>query len=186
MTISKSKNMPNRNPVKQVFITFPKSHVDKNEFRDSFLIFKPSFYKVVEEKHKDGTPHLHAIVKFTNPYSCPHLLKHYKSYYPEHWKRIDIKPVRSITHALEYLSKEDTCPLTTGEYKDARGQNIEYSRRRKQWITTGRAFWKDTTVNPVEEEKLFLRNMSIQCTMPFQSLEQYYDYTNPFSPTFIP
>lgn len=112
--------MTNRNPVKQLFITFPHSNVDKLTFRDDLLRFEPDYYNIVEEKHKDGSPHLHAIIRFTNKYSKPFVLKYFKGKYPQDYKRIDIKPVRSIKHAIEYLSKEDKNPLISGDYTENR------------------------------------------------------------------
>lgn len=103
--------MTNRNPVKQLFITFPHSNVDKCTFRDDLLVFDPEYYKVCEEKHKDGSPHLHAVIKFKNKYSKSHVLKKFKEKYPEDYKRIDVKPVRSIKNSIAYLSKEDDNPL---------------------------------------------------------------------------
>ncbi len=45
--------MTNRNPIKQVFITFPQSTgIDKHSFRDKLLRFEPDFYHIVEEHHK--------------------------------------------------------------------------------------------------------------------------------------
>lgn len=119
--------MPNRNPVKQMFITYPKSTCDKQEFRDKLLKFEPDYYKIVEEKHKDGTPHLHAVIRFKNKYSKAHMLKYFKEVYPNDYKRIDVEAVRSIKNAIKYLSKEDTEPLESGEYKD--GRNPEQANR---------------------------------------------------------
>jgi len=133
-TTTSTKKRSNRNPVKQVFITFPKSTVDKITFRDIFLKFTPVYYKVVEEKHKDGTPHLHAVIKFKDKFSCSHILKHCKAHFPDDWKRIDIKPVRSIRHALDYLSKEDTSPCTSGEYKETRGQDLWAIQKKKNFM----------------------------------------------------
>jgi len=117
--------MTNRNPVKQLFITFPHSTVDKVVFRDQLLRFEPSYYKIAEEKHKDGTPHLHAVVKFKNKYSKAYVLKYFKELYPEDYKRIDVCPVRSITKSVEYLSKEDLSPLESGEYDEKRGKSTK-------------------------------------------------------------
>lgn len=112
--------MANRNPVKQLFITFPHSTVDKQTFRDTLLRFDPDYYKVCEEKHKDGTPHLHAVVRFKNKYSKTFILNYYKELYPDDYKRIDIKPIRSIKNAINYLSKEDGDPLESGPFSDHR------------------------------------------------------------------
>lgn len=113
--------MTNRNPMKQFFFTFPKSNIDKVQFRDLLLRFDPSYYKVVEEKHKDGTPHLHAVIKFKNKFSKSFVLKYFKEKLPDDYKRIDVAPVRSIKNALNYLSKEDPNPLESGAFVDGRG-----------------------------------------------------------------
>lgn len=107
--------MSHRHPVQKMFITFPKSTCDKNTFRDILLQFDPDYYKVCEEKHKDGTPHLHAVIRFKGKYSVQHVLKIFAKSFPDDWKRIDVKPVRSLKHAVAYLSKEDKAPLESGE-----------------------------------------------------------------------
>ena len=112
--------MSNRNPMKQFFITFPKSTIDKNQLRDELLKFDPEYYKVCEEKHKDGSPHLHAVIKFKNKFSKAHILKKFKEKYPDDYKRIDVEPVRSIKQAINYLSKEDPHPLESGTYQETR------------------------------------------------------------------
>ena len=114
------KKTINRNPVKQLFITFPKSNIDKVTFRDLLLRFEPDYYKIVEEKHKDGTPHLHAVIRFKAKYSKKYVLDYFKEHLPNDYKRIDIDAVRSIKNALNYLSKEDPNPLVSGEYVDTR------------------------------------------------------------------
>lgn len=104
----------------QWFITFPRSNVDKVEFRDSLLSLDLGFYKVVQESHEDGSPHLHAVIKLKVPQSKSTLLKRFKDIYPNDNKRIDVQSVRSIKHALGYLSKEDKNPLESGEFTDTR------------------------------------------------------------------
>lgn len=119
----------NRNPVKQVFITFPKSKIDKIQFRDDILGLSPQYYKVAEEKHQDGTPHLHAVVKLQKPYSVSYILKYFKEKYPDDYKRIDIDPVRSITNSIAYISKEDQNPLESGEFKESRNPQLNCYRK---------------------------------------------------------
>lgn len=139
--------MTNRNPVKQVFITFPKSHIDKQEFRDFLLRFSPEYYKVAEEKHKDGTPHLHAVVKFKNKYSCRHVINEFKKIYPDHYKRFDIEPVRSIKSSINYLSKEDQSPLESSTYIEARNP------RKSNQIALARELGYDTVSECVDDYK---------------------------------
>lgn len=129
--------MPTRNPCKQWFMTFPKSPINKIEFRDTLLRFEPTFYKIVEEKHKDGTPHLHAVVVFKGGYSKAFILKYFKEKYSDSYKRIHVETVRSIKHALGYLSKEDIEPLETGPYVDNRNpQRAALHKIRKKAMET--------------------------------------------------
>lgn len=121
--------MTNRNPVKQVFITFPKSNIDKVTMRDFLLQFNPEYYKVVEEEHKDGTPHLHAVVKFKNKYSCSNIIKKFSDVYPADYKRLDVHPTRSIKNAIQYLSKEDPSPLESGTFVDNRNPQKNWSNK---------------------------------------------------------
>jgi len=86
--------------------------------------FDPDFYRIVEEKHADGSPHLHALVKFKAKFSKAFVLKHFKEIFPDDYKRIDVQPVRSVKHAHDYLSKEDKEPLESGSYLDPRGGNL--------------------------------------------------------------
>lgn len=123
--MTSSKPRSNRNPVKQWFFTFPHSSTDdlkvsKHQFRDFLIQFKPNFYHIVRETHEDGSPHLHACVRFTGGYSFANIMKKLKLQYPNSYKRIDIKPVRSMKHAIGYLSKEDKNPLTTGTFESKR------------------------------------------------------------------
>jgi len=130
---SNSTKKSNRNPVKQFFITFPKSQIDKLSFRDCLLRFDPDYYKIAEEHHKDGTPHLHAVMRTKNSYTKKFLIDHFKTIYPEDYKRIDVETVRSIKQALKYLSKEDVSPLESGEFTETRtpSQNVALSIRNR-------------------------------------------------------
>lgn len=152
--------MTNRNPVKQLFITFPKSNIDKHTFRDALLRFEPEYYKVVEEKHKDGTPHLHAVIKFKNKYSKSFIIKYFKEKYPNDYKRIDVQIVRSIQKSLEYLSKEDTSPLeTAGGYQESRGGSLVVTKQGSMKnIKEHMSSWFKEVGTPLlnpEEEKKF-------------------------------
>lgn len=109
----------NRNPLTWAFFTFPHSGVVT---REGFLEcieskFPLCFYLVARESHKDGSPHLHALVKFITPVSKAKILSRLKDYYPLDNKRIDvgrIKKKSSPYSAHQYLLKEDTCPITYG------------------------------------------------------------------------
>lgn len=112
----------NRNKIKQWFITYPQWHDSKNNLRDCLISnFDIDYYKVCQETHEDGNPHFHAVIRLRKPLSKSQILKKFKELYPNKYKRIDVKPVRSIKHSLQYLSKEDTTPLeSAGGYVSKR------------------------------------------------------------------
>lgn len=106
----------NRNPVKSMFLTFPKSTWTKAELLSFFTsTFKIEYIKIVEESHEDKTKHLHANIKFLAAYSCAHILKKLKVSLPDDWKRFDVHPTRSFSHTQAYLDKEDSNPLIFGQ-----------------------------------------------------------------------
>lgn len=108
---------PNRNPIKQWFFTFPKSNITKEDFASAIEdLRQPDYYKVALEHHADGSPHLHAVVKFTTGVSKTNLLKKIRYQFPDDYKRIDIQPVRSIQKSIEYISKEDPQPIENRPY----------------------------------------------------------------------
>ena len=101
----------NRNPISKYFITFPKSNVSRECFL-KFLQERPLRYHLVaEEKHADGTPHLHAVVWLDKPISKAKFLKIFKVGFPEDYHRIQLQAVRSMNHAVDYCKKEDLNPL---------------------------------------------------------------------------
>ena len=115
--------MTNRNKIKQWFITYPQwKHEDKQTVRDKLIAnFDIDYYKVCKETHEDGNPHYHAVIRLRKPMSKSQILKKFKDIYTLNNKRIDVKPVRSIKHSLQYLSKEDTSPLeSVGGFKSNR------------------------------------------------------------------
>lgn len=112
--------MTNRNPVKSMFITFPKSNLSRKDFSSIFMPKKPTYMKCVEEHHKDGTPHLHLIIQFSDKFSKGHIVKFLKEKLPDDYKRIDVQTLRSIKHSEVYLNKEDTTPYILGEMLDQR------------------------------------------------------------------
>lgn len=97
----------NRNPIKQWFITFPKSTCSRNDFLD-FLRCNPlSYFLVAEEAHQDGTPHLHACIQMKKGISKSRYLKEFKVQYPQDNKRIQLQVVRSMADVINYCKKED-------------------------------------------------------------------------------
>lgn len=116
MNIYKSSKV-NRNPVKSLFITFSQSKlVTKEEFFEVLVARYPMQYaKLCRETHKDGNPHIHAMLYFKDcKYSKGHMVKYLKEKYPNDYKRIDVGATRSVKNAIEYQSKEDKDPLVYG------------------------------------------------------------------------
>lgn len=107
----------NRNKIKQWFLTFPQwLNQSKFDVRDILISsYNIDYYKICKETHEDGNPHYHAVIRLRESMSKSQILKKFKEIYPSDYKRIDVKPVRSIKHSLQYLSKEDTTPLESSE-----------------------------------------------------------------------
>ena len=105
--------MTNRNKIKQWFLTYPQwKNESKLDIRDNLISsYSINYYKICKETHEDGNPHFHAVIRLRESMSKSQILKRFKDIYPNDYKRIDVKPVRSIKHSLQYLSKEDTAPL---------------------------------------------------------------------------
>ncbi len=103
----------NRNKIKQWFITYPQwLKESKIDIRDKLISsYSIDYYKICKETHEDGNPHFHAVIRLREPMSKSQIIKRFKEIYTNDYKRIDVKPVRSIKHSLQYLSKEDTTPL---------------------------------------------------------------------------
>jgi len=114
----------NRNPVKHVFLTWPKTPITKDDLLKVLLDqFELKYACVVVEPHKDGTPHLHALIQFSNSYSCPRVIKKFKPLYPNNWKSIHVRPVKNWNNSLAYLTEPnsektvDNNPLIWGDYR---------------------------------------------------------------------
>lgn len=104
--------MPTRNPVKTWFCTFPKWEEVKRKTILT-LLPSPTDYCICQETHKDGGNHYHALFRCLG-ITHAQLLKHFQKVYPDDWKRIHFKPVRSVKQALLYCHKEDSSPLKKG------------------------------------------------------------------------
>lgn len=120
----------NRNPVKSMFLTFPKSTWTKAQLL-SFLTghFQVEYCKIVEESHQDLTKHLHANIKFSSGYSCAHILKKLKAKLPSDWMRVDVHPTRSFKHTQAYLDKEDESPLIFGQEPPSEDALVRFFRK---------------------------------------------------------
>lgn len=96
----------NGNPIKQWFITFPKSgDMARKEFVE---MFPPSTWAgCCKEDHEDGTPHLHLLVRFIKGISKPKLKKWIEAKFPNDCKRIDYDPTKDWANTENYIQKED-------------------------------------------------------------------------------
>lgn len=108
-----------RNPFKWLFYTFPKcGEVTRQDIVDVLASqYQTDFYCVSAETHKDGTPHLHALINYRKPISKAKILKILKNKYPNDWKRQQFGRIRKNStpwHAHQYILKEDPDPITYG------------------------------------------------------------------------
>ena len=110
----------NRNPMNWCFLTFPQSQqVTKDDFHESIMPLGPfDFCCIARETHEDGSPHLHALVRFSVAKTKSKVLKYFKERYPDDYKRIDVGRIRRGStphHAYTYIIKEDPEPITIGK-----------------------------------------------------------------------
>lgn len=111
MSSPKTSAIKHRNGLSKVFVTFPKSNETKYQFTDKFKDeFRVSEFITAEEKHQDGTPHLHSVIVFEQKYTKAQILNYFKEKYPNDYKRIDIQAVKSYKDAIKYVKKEDNNP----------------------------------------------------------------------------
>lgn len=110
------KNVNNRNPIKQWFLTFPKvgNCADRLSFPESL----PPLYAYIccMEKHQDDTDHLHLTMKLKKALPFKKLLDWIKVKYPNDWKRIEFAPVRNLQNCIDYCKKEDPHHLENGDF----------------------------------------------------------------------
>lgn len=135
-----------RNPVRSVFVTWPKTPVAAEALLKDFQeLFDLHAIEIATEKHADGTDHLHAIVQFNNKYSTAHVLKKFKDKYPEDNQRLHVRSVRSLNHAIEYIRKEDPNPVCYGTFEVSNAETLQRAR----WIAdTKRSIIWDKPYSP--------------------------------------
>ncbi len=100
-------NTSNRHPVQKYFITFPKSTVSKLAFLNILKELHLDYYIICEEKHQDGTPHLHVLTWFHTKKTKATLLKYLRRKFPDDYKRIHLSSIRNLPAAIDYCKKED-------------------------------------------------------------------------------
>ncbi len=112
---------PNRNPIKQWFITFPQyqryaaaksegmetaaENLNKTNYPD---YFPPCTYAICcEETHEDGGLHLHMGIKLLKPISKSKMKKWIDTKFPNDSIRIHYKALKNWDHVVDYCNKED-------------------------------------------------------------------------------
>ena len=100
----------NRNKIRQWFITYPQWAPNHKEEILNFFLEKYTliYYKIAQETHEDGNPHYHIVIKLDEGITKKSLLSLIETTYPNDYKKIDVKSVRSIAASIKYLDKEDT------------------------------------------------------------------------------
>lgn len=87
---------------KTVFLTYPHTEFDPFELYDFINDRKPlSFFGCVKETHEDGSPHMHALIKFKTKVDIRD-----QKWFDHSGKHPNIGPVRNWTASLAYIKKE--------------------------------------------------------------------------------
>lgn len=102
--MTKPAAKPNRNPIKNFFITFPQTEEDKEVFARKFDY---TFASCAQETHEDGNHHLHLLVALKVKITKSKLLLKIQELYPNDYKRIDVQATRVMANVLTYIKKED-------------------------------------------------------------------------------
>ncbi len=104
-----------RDPLKNYFLTFPTCKLNESQLWKT--LWQPlilTYGAIVQEDHKDGQKHLHAIIFLKNKINKNNLLKILKRLFPDDWKRIHIRSLRSYKFAYNYMTKFND-PINFGE-----------------------------------------------------------------------
>lgn len=85
--------------IKSWFLTYPQSReTTMEQFRDCFKnVYAMKYCRVVKELHKDGNPHLHAVIIFEKAHTLSALKARAKKHFPGEDERIQYKTLRSKT-----------------------------------------------------------------------------------------
>ncbi len=109
------KNIKHRDPLKRYFLTFPTCKLNETELWN--ILEQPlmlTYGSIVQEDPKDGQKHLYAIIYLQNKINKNNILKILKRLFPDDWKRVHIKSLRSHKFAYNYISKYND-PIFFGE-----------------------------------------------------------------------
>ena len=104
---SKKQRKGWRLQAKRLFLTYPQCSDSKKEMMQRIKTrFGPNLeYSVVaKEQHKDGTPHLHALIVLKQPYRSSK--SHDLDVLTQHSQHGNYTAVRNLTQTLKYIAKE--------------------------------------------------------------------------------
>jgi len=107
---------------KQVFLTYPKCNTTKEELAE-FLNTKGDAQRLIvaQEEHKDGTPHLHAYVKYAKPiHTRDCRFFDFKDHHP------NIEAPRTPKAVLQYVTKDGNFiqqGIDVDQYKNAQASH---------------------------------------------------------------
>jgi len=111
---------------KNFFLTYPQCPLQKDYCLAQLqLLFQNAFthYMIAQEKHSDGSLHLHVFLKFLTRKNITrqdafNLSQDATTYHP------NVQPCRDVVATLRYLQKEDTSPLTNIKPGDLDGETL--------------------------------------------------------------
>lgn len=117
MTPAKTFRIQARN----LFITYPRPKADVISFtKEDLLAFLKSKLHlksavIAEEKHENGATHFHALISSFFPFNIvnPRFLD-FKGWHP------NIQVCRNVEKSIDYLFKDDNCPLTLNFEKNSK------------------------------------------------------------------
>ncbi|AKV62302.1 putative replication initiation protein [Lytechinus variegatus variable sea urchin associated circular virus] len=158
---------------KNFFLTYPRSiDLSKQDLFDFLLSFEPNYLLVAEEKHADGTPHLHALL-------C--LARRRDIRDPRHFDcqgyHCNITSTRSIARCIDYCKKDDCSPLSSGDVpgRDGWGAICECGTREDFMGAVRRYYPRDYVLN--YEKLLAYADAHFNANVPYEP--QFTDFVLP-------
>lgn len=117
---------------RNIFLTYPQCSEDPADLLDWLLIKCPNAIKIrtCQEKHQDGNPHLHAIIKSSKKIDIKNA-----NYFDYVGKHPSIEKVKDFRKAWNYIGKEGTDCIFEEENNDETDEldADDYSNE-KEWI----------------------------------------------------
>lgn len=130
---------------KNVFITFPRTPAacSKTALAAHLQLLqpKPAYYCVAEERHEDGTPHLHALIGYDTRVNLKRV-----EHYDFMGRHPNIGACRNPRASWKYLHKEDPAPIASPgagrHFLGGRGDDpdavLQRQRERRKFIDLAR------------------------------------------------